>query len=113
MKSLLLAGTISFLATGVLAHSAIDETTPANEAILTEAPSEIVLNFLHDIRLTRVKMVHADNPAIDLDLSAYKGMAIDFTIPMQPMGSGTYSVDWRGLGIDGHAMTGSFSFAVE
>ncbi len=44
---------------------------------------------------------------------AYKGMEIDFTVPMQSVGSGTYVIDWRGLGADGHAMTGSFSFVVE
>ncbi|MEQ6204437.1 copper resistance CopC family protein [Sulfitobacter sp. HNIBRBA2951] len=113
MKNILLAGIISAFATGALAHSAMDETTPAHEAVLTEAPAEVVMNFLHDIRLTRVSMTHADHASVDLDLSAYKGMEIDFTVPMQPMGSGAYVIDWRGLGADGHAMTGSFSFVVE
>ncbi|KIN72711.1 putative copper resistance protein CopC [Sulfitobacter guttiformis KCTC 32187] len=113
MKNILLAGLVAFWATGAVAHSAMDETTPAHEAVLPEAPSEVVMNFLHDIRLTRVSMTHADQPAVDLDLSAYKGMEIDFTVPMQAMGSGTYVIDWRGLGADGHAMTGSFNFVVE
>ena len=113
MKNILLAGMIAVWATGAVAHSAMDETTPAHEAVLAEAPTEVVMNFLHDIRLTRVSMTHADQPAVDLDLSAYKGMEIDFTVPMQSIGSGTYLIDWRGLGADGHAMTGSFSFVVE
>ncbi len=113
MKNILLAGMFAVYATGAVAHSAIDETTPANEAVLAEAPSEVVMNFLHDIRLTRVSMTHADRASVDLDLSAHKGMEIDFILPMQAMGSGTYVIDWRGLGTDGHAMTGSFSFVVE
>jgi methionine-rich copper-binding protein CopC len=113
MKNIILAGLVAFWATGAAAHSAMDETTPADEAVLAEAPSEIVMNFLHDIRLTKVRLTHADHSAVDLDLSAYKGMEIDFTVPMQSMGSGTYVIDWRGLGADGHAMTGSFNFVVE
>jgi copper resistance protein C len=113
MKNILFAGLVAFWATGAVAHSAMDETTPTNEAVLAEAPSEIFMKFLHDIRLTRVSLTHADHPSVDLDLNAYKGMEIDFTVPMQSMGSGIYVIDWRGLGVDGHAMTGSFSFVVE
>jgi len=29
------------------------------------------------------------------------------------MGAGTYRIEWRGLGIDGHAMQGEFTFTVE
>ena len=113
MKNIILASLVAFWATGAVAHSAMDETTPANEAVFAEAPAEIVMNFLHDIRLTKVRLTHSDNPTVDLDLSAYKGMEIDFTVPMQSMESGTYVIDWRGLGADGHAMTGTFNFVVE
>jgi methionine-rich copper-binding protein CopC len=29
------------------------------------------------------------------------------------MGAGVYFVKWRGLGADGHALNGTFSFTVE
>ncbi len=104
---------IAFWATGAMAHSPIDDTIPAHEAVISQVPSEVVLSFLHDIRLTRLTMTHADHPAADLDLSGYKGMTTEYSVPMQPMGNGTYVIDWRGLGADGHAMNGTFSFTVE
>ena len=36
-----------------------------------------------------------------------------FAIPMQSMGEGTYEIEWRGLGEDGHPMNGTFGFTVE
>jgi methionine-rich copper-binding protein CopC len=29
------------------------------------------------------------------------------------MGAGVYQIEWRGLGVDGHPMSGSFSFEVK
>ncbi len=32
---------------------------------------------------------------------------------MHDVGAGVYVVEWRGLGSDGHALNGTFSFTVE
>jgi methionine-rich copper-binding protein CopC len=34
-------------------------------------------------------------------------------LPMQDMGPGSYVVEWRGLGADGHALNGTFNFTVK
>ena len=34
-------------------------------------------------------------------------------LPMQDMGPGSYVVEWRGLGTDGHALNGTFNFTVK
>lgn len=112
MKRTLLTGLMVAWAATASAHSPLGETVPANDATVTEVPSEIVLDFKGDIRLTRVTMTHADHEA-DLDLEGFDGFLSDYAIPMQDMGAGTYHIEWRGLGSDGHPMTGSFSFTVE
>lgn len=113
MKTILLAGIIGIWATGAVAHSPLKSTTPVNEAVVTEVPAEIGLDFKGKIRLTRVEMAHADHPSVDLDLSGNDGFISDYAIPLQGMGAGIYQIEWRGLGTDGHAMNGSFSFTVE
>lgn len=112
MKKLLLAGIIGFWSTSALAHSPLQETTPINEANLEEAPSEVLLKFRADIRLTRVSLSHEEQPSVDLDLAKYIGFVSSFALEIEPSGSGTYVIDWRGLGSDGHALKGSFSFMV-
>lgn len=113
MKTIILAAVIGLLATGAAAHSPLHKTVPADAAVLTVAPSQIVLGFKATIRLTRVRVTHADAPAVDLDLSAHKSFASDFSLPMEAAGSGAYAVEWRGLGEDGHAQVGSFTFVVD
>ena len=113
MKTILFAGLIGILATGAVAHSPLEKTTPANEAIVTEMPTEVVMDFKGDIRLTRVAITHADMPSVDMDLSDHTAFTQEFALPMQDMGAGVYVVKWRGLGADGHALNGTFSFTVE
>ena len=113
MKNFLLAGLIGIWATGAMAHSPLQKTTPANEAIVAEMPSEVLLNFKGDIRLTRVSITHADTHSMDMDLGAQTSFTQEFSLPMHDMGAGVYVVKWRGLGDDGHALNGSFSFIVE
>jgi methionine-rich copper-binding protein CopC len=113
MKQFLLAGMIGIWASGAMAHSPLGATTPAHEATVVDAPTEVVLDFKGKIRLTRVTMTHADHESVDLDLSGNSGFISDYAIPMQPMGSGIYIIQWRGLGADGHALNGTFSFTVK
>lgn len=113
MKTILLAVMIGIWATGAMAHSPLDATTPANDATVTEMPTEVLMDFKGDIRLTRVSITHADTHTMDMDLGDQTAFTQEFVLPMQDMGAGTYVVEWRGLGDDGHALNGTFSFIVE
>jgi methionine-rich copper-binding protein CopC len=95
------------------AHSDMQTTTPQDGALLADVPVEIGLNFTAKMRLTSVKASHSGGEIQAIDLEDYKGFETQFTLPMPPMGPGGYDVEWRGLGMDGHAMQGTFSFEVE
>ena len=113
MKTILLAGMMGIWATGAMAHSPLDATTPDNEATVTEMPTEVLMDFKGDIRLTRVSIIHAGKHRMDMDLGEQKAFMQEFALPMHDMGAGVYVVEWRGLGDDGHALNGTFSFTVE
>ena len=68
MKSFLLSGAIAIWATGAMAHSPLDGTTPTNEAIVSEMPAEVLMDFKGDIRLVRVAITHASTRSMDMDL---------------------------------------------
>ena len=113
MKTILCAGAIAIWATTAVAHSPLDGTTPANGSIVSEMPVEVLMDFKGDIRLTRVTLSHDGSRAINLDLAGQKTFTQEFALPVEDMGTGIYVVEWRGLGADGHALNGKFSFTVK
>lgn len=113
MKKLAIIAFATVLATSAFAHSRVDTTTPENGTTVSEAPSEISFSFAKDIRLTRVDMLHQDHPSVRLDLGGQTSFGRVFTLPVEGMGDGAYRIEWRGLGADGHAMQGAFSFTVD
>ncbi len=113
MKRLAIAAFAASLATSATAHSPVEGSFPEDGAIIAAAPNEISLDFVNDIRLTRVDMVYQDDASVQLDLGDQTSFDRSFVFPLQAMGEGSYRVEWRGLGADGHAMQGDFSFVVE
>ncbi|MBE1284469.1 MAG: copper resistance protein CopC [Rhodobacteraceae bacterium] len=113
MKNLTSIGLISMLATSAFAHSKMETTTPENGATIADVPSMITFSFTDDIRLTKVNMIHQDAPSVMLDLGEQTHFDRAFALPLQSMGEGTYRIEWRGLGADGHAMQGEFTFTVD
>ena len=113
MKALVTILFVALAPAMVWAHSQAQETNPADGAIVAQMPSEIGLTFTDKLRLTKLEVRRSDGVVQDIDLSAHKSFATEFALPLNAMGAGDYEVEWRGLGVDGHAMTGSFSFRVE
>ena len=113
MRKLLLAGLVLVWASIAAAHSPLKSTTPANEAIIAEAPTKIQLNFGSGIHLTRLTVSQATGKKDKLDLGEHNGFTKIYQIPFELRGVGKYLIEWRGLGEDGHALNGNFSFTVE
>lgn len=111
MKRNLLAALLVLLAAGALAHSKLGSSVPANGAVLAAMPSEVVLTFSRQLRLTRVQMIRDGGRAVELE--AAKAFATRFAIPVTATGKGLYRIEWRGLAADGHTMRGAFSFRVK
>ena len=103
----------SFFATAAAAHSPVQSTTPINASVVAEVPAEVSIRFANDIRLTRVDMTHENHPTVVLDLGEQTSFATDYSVELDGMGSGAYVIEWRGLGADGHPMSGDFSFSVD
>lgn len=113
MKTRLLAGLVSIWAGAAMAHSPLEATTPAANAVVDTLPETLMFEFKDGIRLTRVTMTHGEHDGVDLDVSGHDGFVSDYAVPIAAMGNGVYLIEWRGLGVDGHAMNGSFRFTVE
>ncbi|WP_411889377.1 copper resistance protein CopC [Yoonia sp. SDW83-1] len=113
MKYFLLAAFLGIFASGALAHSPLENTNPLDQSSIAVAPEELQLNFRGGMRLTRVTATHDDGEAFDLDLAGQTGFVSDYSLIFPDQGAGVYVIVWRGLGDDGHAQTGEFTFTVE
>ncbi|MGH1356753.1 MAG: copper resistance CopC family protein [Thalassovita sp.] len=127
MKLVTLTALITLSASTLFAHSSAESSLPANGAVLKEAPQELMLQLSDKVRMTRVEMtyhqgmmheggmmgqMHEGQMMMNLEVGDQTDFRSEFHIPMQMMGHGTYEVEWRGLGIDGHPVQGMFMFEV-
>ncbi|MFN3170649.1 MAG: copper resistance protein CopC [Hyphomicrobiales bacterium] len=108
---LLLASVLSL--GSAFAHSTKEGTMPEDGAQLDAAPSEVIIQFDEPATLTRVELTHShDGEAQDTRLTL-PGEAMDAAHLEAPdFGPGLYTVDWRAMSADGHAVNGRFSFTV-
>ncbi len=95
------------------AHTQLASSTPQDEATLTDAPKEIILNFNNDIRLTKVTLTRVGTKSTKLKLDKKGQFQTNYIFVLDDMSSGDYLIEWRGLGEDGHAMKGQFTFRVK
>ena len=110
-KILALIGCASLLFSGgSLAHSPLKGSTPANNSVVTVPPAEIALEFAHETRLTKLRLIMAEKE-IPLSVPAAP-VSTRFTVPLPALPAGAYQVKWSTLSGDGHAMTGGFSLTV-
>lgn len=107
------AALFALSATVALAHSEKEGTVPADGTVVEAVPETIELRFNDGMRLTKVEMTHAEKHTEALELGEQSGFVKKFSLPMISMGAGVYLIEWRGLGVDGHPMDGSFSFEVK
>lgn len=116
MKRLLLAlVTISLpiaAASPALAHTAVRETSIAENAALSTPPSNFTVTFSAATGLANVTLTNAAGRDIALDYTPPHAMATTFTIPLPTLAPGAYTISWRTMARDGHVMPGAIHFTV-
>jgi copper resistance protein C len=101
--------------TPAFAHAELKTTSPAADATLQSAPSEVAIEFseavepkFSKIQVQDSKGTRVDKGDVHADPSNPKQLMVGLT-PLQP---GTYKVTWRITSTDTHKTVGSFSFKV-
>ncbi|MEO1495143.1 MAG: copper resistance CopC family protein [Pseudomonadota bacterium] len=95
------------------AHSKKEKTVPADGAVLSASPSSIGMTFDMPMRVTMIKLTNSDGDEHEVIRTDNMAPLTDFAASPESLEPGQYTVEWRGLAEDGHAMEGSFSFKVE
>ena len=96
------------------AHSRPETTVPADGEVVAAAPAVISISFDKPMRVTFIELTGGDGDGDAFALGRTDEMApvTRFEATPPPLPAGRYTVTWRGLSEDGHAMSGRFSFEV-
>ncbi len=100
----------TFLAGSVFAHSQNQSTTPADGAQIAQTPEMIHMVFDDPMRITMMRLTNENGVEMALDRNTGLDPVLEFYAEPGPLMPGRYTVEWRGLSSDGHAMQGRFSF---
>jgi hypothetical protein len=95
-----------------LAHTSVREMSIAENARLPSAPESFTIVFSGHTGLANVTLSNAAGEAIPLAFTAPREMAASYTIPLPALQAGAYTLSWRTIAHDGHAMPGAVHFVV-
>jgi methionine-rich copper-binding protein CopC len=92
-------------------HAMLENSSPADNAVLSAAPKSINLTFGHPTKLVMLKLFKGkDLMPITVDTSAAASKT--FSIPLPALTPGQYQATWSTLSADGHPMKGILSFTI-
>lgn len=109
------------LALGILwaptasAHASLEQTDPADGAVLPKAPTEVHLTFTEDVRVTlsSVRILNGQGTRVDRGNARVDADQTRVTVGVKDnLARGTYVVAWSVVSADGHPVHGGFLFSV-
>lgn len=96
------------------AHSPVKTTSPSHNAVLTEVPTSLVMTFAAPARVMKVVMIHANEQGEQearVEIPT-RDKITEIELTPEFMGAGLYTIQWRALSDDGHALNGEWNFQV-
>ena len=115
MKAHILAAALAaagMAAAPAFAHGGMVETSIHDKDKLAQAPPEFTVSFEHESAITSMMLMTADRKHIALDFKPSKTLGKEFTIPLPELKAGSYTLSWKSMAKDGHAMPGAVRFTV-
>ena len=108
----IMAAVIIVAAGAAFAHSKPEVTVPHDDAVLASPPDVVSISFDAPMRITVIRLTSETGDTFELERSDDMQPVTEFRATPPVLPNGRYTVEWRGLSADGHAMKGRFSFEV-
>ena len=108
----IVAAVMIVVAGAAFAHSKQEVTVPHDGAVLAAPPEVVSIAFDAPMRITVIHLTSEAGDTFELERSDDMRPVTDFRAIPPVLPNGRYTVEWRGLSADGHAMKGRFSFEV-
>ncbi|WP_098743354.1 copper resistance protein CopC [Paenibacillus sp. EZ-K15] len=100
--------------TATWAHSKLETSTPAADTKLTESVQEVSLSFNENIdeNLSTLKIKNAQGESVEVaEVKINQNTMLGALAA--PLPSGSYTVEWKIVGGDGHPVDGTYAFEVD
>ena len=98
--------------TTVSAHTGLTSSSPGDGEVVAEDIHEVVLEFNSKIESTSIVKVFNENEEEIIVSNIQVNDHVMTGAFMSPLANGTYTVDWKIIGADGHPIQGNYSFVV-
>lgn len=108
-----LLSSLLLCATGVQAHTTLQSSTPADGAVLDEAPKTVELGFSENVQLLKLDIATDAGAVEDMEFKPVATAAKTFSVPLPALEPAAYLVNWTIVGADGHRVEGMLSFLVD
>lgn len=114
MKKIIYATLVLFFAfsSGVSAHTSLTSSSPADGDHIAEDVHEIILEFNSKVETTSTVKVFNENEEEIIVSNTQVDDNVMTAGFISPLDNGTYTVEWKIIGADGHPIQGSYSFMV-
>lgn len=93
------------------AHAHLKQSTPAEGAVVSTAPAQIVLTFSEPAQVTSLSIQHDANQPEKLS-PLPKDAEVTVTVPTPGLKPGKYIVTWRAISDDKHITSGQVHFTI-
>lgn len=109
---------VLILACGVptsFAHALLTSSSPGAGAVLTAPPPSVVLAYTEPFDADQITVTVTRADGTQVASNKDKGFSVDWataTLPLPPLGPGTYAVTWDVNLRPGHETHGQFTFEV-
>jgi methionine-rich copper-binding protein CopC len=111
IAALVVLGCLPAAAVPPVTHARLNGSTPAPGALLPQAPAAVALDFNRDIAPpASVAVTSPSGRRVGAGDPVVQGRVV--TAPVAPREEGTYTVGYRAVSVDGHPITGRFTFSV-
>ncbi len=110
IRNFLLA-TVAVVPGLALAHAKLELTVPAADSSIAAMPAQVMLHFNEAVKITALTIEkEGGKDKVDLKVPSAASSMVQAQAPK--LGAGVYLLNWRGLGDDGHVMSGTVRFTV-
>ncbi len=112
--ALLALGLLVALASPAGAHATLESSDPAPDAVLDEAPDQVVLRFSEPVRAgdDALRVFDGEGRRVDEGDPSRPDGDSSLALAVPDVGDGSYVATWRVVSADAHPISGGFTFRV-
>lgn len=100
-----------WLSGAAFAHASLVETSPADGAVLTRAPTAFSMTFSEPVSPLVLGLIGPDGSSVGLDRFALHDRTLEIEAPPD-LAPGTHVLNWRVISEDGHPVGGAVVFSI-